>query len=644
MPLPTDYQSFIHVSRYARFREDLKRRETWEETVSRYFDFFSESIKKSYGFDISSVRPDLELAVLNLEIMPSMRALMTAGPALNRSNVAGFNCSYLVVDHPRAFDEALYILMCGTGVGFSVERQFVNKLPEVPKFLAHEVGYVPPVIFVEDSKEGWAKSMEELISHLYSGIVPHIDYSQVRPAGARLKIFGGRASGPEPLKDLHEFVISKFEDAQGRKLESIECHDIMCKVGEAVVVGGVRRSAMISLSNRSDDRMRTAKSGAWWERDGQRALANNSIAYTEKPEVGAFLQEWLALYESKSGERGIFNRESANKKIQKIGRRSPDPELGTNPCGEILLHSGQFCNLTEVIIRADDDLMSIRKKIILATILGTFQSTLTEFDSERLRPHWKENTERERLLGVSLTGILDNELMIDADETLLTDLKELAIQTNQIWAKELGIRASAAITCVKPSGTVSQLVDSSSGIHPRHSAYYIRTVRGDKKDPLTQFMISKGIPHEDCYLKPQSTVVFSFPMKSPERAVTRNELPATEHLELWLKYQKFWCEHNPSVTINVKEEEWPEVGSFVWNHFDDMSGVSFLPHSEHSYKQAPYQEITKEQYEELLSKMPSVIDWRELTLFEHGEDNVTATQELACSGGSCEITSIGKNA
>lgn len=643
MSLPTDYQSFIHISRYARFRDDLGRRETWEETVGRYFDFFQTHLKENFNYDLTNERPALEKAVLDLKVTPSMRALMTAGPALRRSNVAGFNCSYVVVDHPRAFDEALYILMCGTGVGFSVERQFVNKLPEVPQYGVVDEGDEPEFITVEDSKEGWAKSMEELIRHLYAGVIPYVDYSLVRPAGTRLKIFGGRASGPGPLKELHEFVIEKFKNAQGRKLESIECHDIMCKIGEAVVVGGVRRSAMISLSNRSDDRMRSAKSGQWWDTEGQRALANNSIAYTEKPEVGAFMAEWLALYDSKSGERGIFNREAANRKIEEIGRRQPDPEIGTNPCAEIILHSGQFCNLTEVVVRAEDTVQDIAQKIIFATILGTFQSTLTKFDPVRLRPHWEENTKRERLLGVSLTGIMDNPVLRMGDPQILQVLKRVAVETNQIWSKVLGIEPSAAITCVKPSGTVSQLVDSASGIHPRHAKYYIRTVRGDKKDPLTQFMIQKGIPHEDCVRKPQTTVVFSFPMKSPDGAVTRNDYSAVEHLKIWSQFQKFWCEHNPSVTINVREEEWPEVGAFVWNEFDNMSGVSFLPHSEHSYQQAPYQDITEEQYNELMARMPQKLDWSELGQFERGEDNVTSTQELACVAGACEITSIGKN-
>lgn len=643
MNLPTDYQSFIHISRYARFRDDVGRRETWEETVKRYFDFFQKHLLENLGYNMTNDRSVLENAVLSLKIMPSMRSLMTAGPALERSNVAGFNCSYVVIDHPRAFDEALYVLMCGTGVGFSVERQFVNKLPTVPSLLPVLDGYVAPVIKVVDSKEGWAQSLQELIEYLYAGIAPTVDYSDVRPAGARLKIFGGRASGPGPLKELHEFVVAKFGNAQGRKLESIECHDIMCKIGEAVVVGGVRRSAMISLSNRSDDRMRTAKSGQWWDTEGQRALANNSIAYTEKPEVGAFMAEWLALYDSKSGERGIFNREAANRKISETGRREPDPEIGTNPCGEILLHSGQFCNLTEVVVRAEDTLPEIAQKIVFATILGTFQSTVTKFDQKRLRPHWEENTRRERLLGVSLTGIMDNKVLREADEVILSALRNLAIETNQIWAKVLGIEPSAAITCVKPSGTVSQLVDSASGIHPRHSRYYVRTVRADKKDPLTQFMIQKGIPHEDCVRKPNTTVVFSFPMKSPEGAVTRNDYSAVEHLKIWSRFQRYWCEHNPSVTINVREEEWPEVGAFVWNHFSDMAGVSFLPHSEHSYQQAPYQDITEERYLELMALMPKQINWEELGSFEGGEDNVTSTQELACVAGACEITSIGKN-
>lgn len=635
MNLPTDYQSFIHISRYARYRDDLGRREIWPETVKRYFDFFEETLKEKHNFDLSEIRPNLEKAVLNLEIMPSMRALMTAGPALKRSNVAGFNCSYIACDDVRAFDETLYVLMCGTGVGFSVERQFVSKLPKVPDSF-EESGSV----IVEDSKEGWAAAMQELIAHLYSGRIPSVDYSKVRPAGARLKTFGGRASGPEPLKDLFEFTVRIFQEARGRQLESIECHRILCKIGECVVVGGVRRSAMISLSNLSDDRMRHAKSGQWWVTTPEMSLANNSVAYTENPEVGAFMREWLALYESKSGERGIFNRDAVIKKMKRLERRDPSHDFGTNPCGEILLRSAQFCNLTEVVIRSEDTFEQIANKISMATVLGTLQSTMTTFDSERLRPIWEENTKEERLLGVSLTGILDNDLMKSASPEMLSSLKNIAIQTNEIFAAAIGIETSAAITCVKPSGTVSQLVDSSSGIHARHSEFYIRTVRADKKDPLTQFMISVGFPHEDCVMRPDTTTIFSFPQRSPHNSVTRNDMTALQHLEIWKNYQMNWCEHNPSVTITVREEEWPSVGAYVYDNFDQMSGVSFLPHSEHTYKQAPYQDCSEEEYLALLDKMPKNVDWTGLKEFEK-EDNTVSSQTLACSGGSCEIVNIG---
>ena len=628
--LPTDYQSFIHKSRYARWLDDEGRREGWAETVSRYMNFLVG--KKVSG----SVFKEIEEAILGLEVMPSMRALMTAGPALARDNTAGYNCSYLAVDTPVAFDEAMFILLCGTGVGFSVERQSIQKLPEVPDILE----FSETTIVVKDSKEGWAKALRQLITLLYSGEIPKWDVSRVRPAGAKLKTFGGRASGPAPLVDLFNFVVRVFTEAAGRKLSSIECHDIMCKIGEVVVVGGVRRSAMISLSNLSDDRMRHAKSGSWWENNPQRALANNSVSYTEKPDSLSFMREWMALVESGSGERGIFNREASKKQAAKNGRRDPNHEFGTNPCSEIILRNGQLCNLTECVVRATDTVEDLERKVRIATILGTIQSTFTKLPY--LRKMWQKNTEEERLLGVSMTGIMDNPLMTTSNEgleTTLEHLKQIAVTTNAKWAKRLGIPAATAISCVKPSGTVSQLVDSASGIHARHSAYYIRTVRGDNKDPLTQFMSDQGIPNEPDVMKPDQTTVFSFPMKAPEGAIVTADMSAVEQLEMWLAYQRSWCEHKPSVTINVKNDEWFEVGAFVYKHFDEMSGVSFLPFNEHTYQQAPYQDCDESTYLELLKTMPTSIDWDKLSDYEQ-EDNTAGSQTLACSGDSCEIVDL----
>lgn len=626
--LPTDYQTFIATSRYARWLEDENRRETWPETVGRFID----NIVRPTNIDNKTIE-DIEEAILNLEVMPSMRALMTAGQAADRDNTCVYNCSYLPVDHPRAFDEAMFILLCGTGVGFSVERQAIQKLPQVPEDLAE----VEDIIVVQDSKEGWAKGLRKLISFLYVGDVPKWDLSKIRSAGARLKTFGGRASGPEPLNDLFKFVVGKFKGAAGRKLNSVECHDIMCKIGEVVVVGGVRRSAMISLSNLSDDRMRHAKSGQWWENEGQRALANNSVAYTEKPDMETFLREWTALVESKSGERGIFSRDAADKHVTRNGRREAGKEWGTNPCSEIILRPYQFCNLTEVVVRPTDTEKTLTRKVKLATILGTIQSTYTHMPY--LRPVWKRNTEEERLLGVSLTGIMDNEITNKPTAKILNKLRDTAVQTNNDIAQQLGISASAAITCVKPSGTVSQLVDSASGIHARHSEYYIRTVRGDNKDPLTQFMQDAGIPSEACVMKPESTTVFSFPVKSPAGAVTRNDMSAIEQLELWKMYALEWCEHKPSVTITVRDDEWLKVGSWVYDNFDICSGVSFLPHSDHTYAQAPYQDCDKVTYTEALKAMPKSIDWSKLSEYEK-EDNTAGMQTLACSGDSCEIVDL----
>jgi ribonucleoside-triphosphate reductase (thioredoxin) len=630
--LPTDYQTFIATSRYARWLDDKKRRENWGETVQRYIDNVVAS-NKAVSTDMVHTIAD---AIFHLDVMPSMRSVMTAGPAADRDNTCMYNCSFLPVDDVKSFDEAMFILLCGTGVGFSVERQYVTKLPEVPDALFTSYD----TIVVHDSKEGWAKALRKLIALLYAGEIPAWDVSRLRPAGAKLKTFGGRASGPAPLVDLFKFVVATFKNAAGRKLNSIECHDIMCKIGEVVVVGGVRRSAMISLSNLSDDRMRYAKSGSWWENQPQRALANNSVSYTEKPDSLAFMREWTALVESGSGERGIFNRQASKKQAAKNGRRDANYDFGTNPCSEIILRPYQFCNLTEVVVRATDNIDTLKTKVELATILGTIQSTYTKFPY--LRKIWAKNTEEERLLGVSLTGIMDNPLLTSKNaglEATLEELKNVAIKTNAEWAERLGIPVSAAITCVKPSGTVSQLVDSASGIHARHSEYYIRTVRGDNKDPLTQFMKDQGIPSEPCVMKPEQTTVFSFPQKSPARAVTRNDMTAVEQLETWLVYQRYWCEHKPSVTISVRDSEWVQVGAFVYKHFDEMSGVSFLPHSDHTYQQAPYQDCSKREYEDMLSLMPTNIDWAKLSEYE-SEDNTSGMQTLACSGDACEIVDL----
>jgi len=630
--LPTSYQQYIHKSRYARFIEEEKRRESWTETVSRYINYISDHLKRKHKHIIPN-KGELEEAIINLDVMPSMRALMTAGPALDRDHTAGYNCSYIPIDSVRSFDEVMYILLCGTGVGFSVERNNVEKLPRIAETMEQS----DTVIVVEDSKTGWAKAYKELIAMLYTGQIPKIDVNKVRPAGARLKTFGGRASGPQPLVNLFDFTINTFKNAVGRQLDCLEAHDIVCKIGEVVVVGGVRRSALISLSSIQDDRIRKAKMGQWWQDNPQRALSNNSACYTRTPDIGLFMHEWKALYDSKSGERGIFNREAAKKKVEENGRRDPEHEFGTNPCSEIILRPYQFCNLTEVVIRATDDEKSLRKKVRLATQLGTYQSTLT--DIKYLRKIWRDNTEEERLLGVSLTGIMDNKLTIKAEEELLSGMRKVAVDTNKKLAAELKIPQSAATTCIKPSGTVSQLVDSASGIHSRHNDYYIRTVRGDNKDPLTQMMKDQGIPSEPDMMNPNNVSVFSFPQKAPKGAITRERYTAVEQLETWLRYQRHWCEHKPSCTVSVKESEWMEVGAWVYKHFDEVSGVSFLPHSDHTYQQAPYQDIDEKKFKEELKKMPTNVDFEKLSDYED-EDNTTGTQELSCTAGACELVDI----
>lgn len=633
--LPTVYQQYIHKSRYARWIWEENRRESWNETVTRYFNFFEEFLLENNNYKLdSNIRKELEESVMSLDIMPSMRCLMTAGEALKRENVSGYNCSYVAVDNPRSFDEILYILMNGTGVGFSVEQKAIDQLPIV----SDDFHDSDTTIMVADSKLGWAKALKELIQLLYSGQIPKWDLSRVRPAGAPLKTFGGRASGPAPLEDLFRFCVSTFKKSAGRRLTTLEGHDIVCKIAEIVVVGGVRRSALISLSDLSDDRMRVAKSGEWWKENVQRALANNSFIAKDKIDIGIFMKEWLSLYESHSGERGIFSRLASQKQAKKHGRRDSDHDFGTNPCSEIILRSREFCNLTEVVVRGTDNVATLKEKIRAATILGVIQSTLTNF--KYLSKKWKENCEEERLLGVSLTGIMDNEYTNGKTgnlEDTLTQLREMAVKTAAEWSKKIGIPMSAAITCVKPSGTVSQLVDAASGIHARHSPYYIRTVRADKKDPLAIMMKEMGFPVENDVTKPDHTYVFSFPIKSPDNAVCRKDMSAIQQLEMWLAYQRHFCEHKPSITVSVKEDEWMETGAWVWKHFDEMSGVSFLPFSDHTYQQAPYQDCTKEEYELSLSKMPTNIDWSLLSQYEN-TDLTVGSQELACSAaGGCEI-------
>ena len=634
------YENFIALSRYARWIPEENRREKWGETVDRYFAFMLNHLSKNFNYtpDPEFVE-ELKNAVYDRNVMPSMRAVMTAGAALDRDHVAGYNCSFVPVDNPRSFDETMYILMCGTGVGFSVEYKYVNKLPAVPELFEKS----STVIVVEDSKTGWAKAYRELLAMLWAGQIPSIDVSKLRPAGARLKTMGGRSSGPQPLVNLFDFTIAKFKGAAGRQLKPIEAHDIMCKIGEVVVVGGVRRSAMISLSNINDIEMAAAKSGNWWESNPQRALSNNSVAYSRKPEMAQFIAEWKNLYDSKSGERGIYNVAAAQQQAAKWGRRDPEIHYGTNPCSEIILRPYQFCNLSEVVIREKDTKKDIEKKVALATILGTWQSTLTDF--KYLRKIWKDNTEEERLLGVSITGQFGHKFMSGKESLedlgkFLNELRDLARGWNKEEADVLGINPSVAITCVKPSGTVSQLTGVSSGMHAWHSPYYIRTVRGDKKDPLSTFLKEVGIPAEDDFMKPSDTYVFSFPVKAPEGAIVRDDLTAIDHLNTWLVYQREWCEHKPSITVSVKEDEWMEVGAWVYKHFDEVSGISFLPHSDHSYKQAPYQEVTETEYLELLAKMPSSIRWEDLSFYET-EDGTSGTQTLACtSDGNCEIVDI----
>lgn len=629
-PFNSPYQEVIYKSRYSRWLEEQNRRENWDETVKRLVSYYCDHINDDNVYDL------VYSSVYNLEVMPSMRALMTAGPVLDRCHVPAYNCAYLPVDSMRSFDEAMYILMCGTGVGFSVEENYVRRLPR----LTDRFERTENCITVDDSKEGWARAFRELIDRLVIGLIPRWDTSRVRPAGARLKTFGGRASGPEPLEDLFRFTCELFQGSAGRQLTSLECHDLMCKIADIVVVGGVRRSAMISLSDVTDDRMRSAKTGEWWNLAGHRRLANNSAVYNRKrPDTDLFMKEWKALYDSKSGERGLFSRYACQTIAARNGRRNPDFDFGTNPCSEIILRPFQFCNLTEIIVRDSDDLESLKRKARVASILGTIQSTFTDF--RYLRKIWKKQCEEERLLGVSLTGICDNLAVLSDDN--LKVIRDVVIETNKEWAERLGINQATATSCVKPSGTVSQLVDSASGLHSRHSDFYLRTIRADNKDPLTQYLRDSGVYWEADVMAPDSTTVFYFPIKSPTGSVTREKQSAIQALELWRRLQEHWCEHKPSATINVREDEWMDVGAWVYKNFDTLSGVSFLPYDGGSYRQAPYQEVTEEEYNDWVEKHPSVtLNWDDLRYYEQ-EDHTTASQELACTGGSCDVTVIGRS-
>jgi len=637
--LPSAYQEVIHKTRYARWLNEEGRRENWDETVDRYVDYMFDAVKRYNDYEFSpEVVEEIRNAILDTKVMPSMRGLMTAGPALERDNTCLYNCSYLPVDSLRSFDEAMYILMCGTGVGYSIESRYVNQLPAVNEHFEQ----TNTTLVVEDSKAGWAKALRELLALLWQGQIPTWDISGVRPAGARLKTFGGRASGPDPLVKLFKFAVETVKGAAGRKITPLEAHDLMCKIAEVVVVGGVRRSAMISLSDLEDRNMAAAKAGAWWEYNGQRALANNSAVYNSKPTMEVFMAEWKSLYDSKSGERGIFSREAAQRVASKNARRDATSDFGTNPCSEIILRPYEFCNLTEVIVREDDTLETLLKKVELATILGTVQSTFTRF--KYLRKQWQKNCEEERLLGVSLTGQLSHKVLngsegFDKLTQWLDELREHSVKVNAEWADALGINPAAAITCVKPSGTVSQLTNASSGMHPWHSQYYARTIRGDIKDPVTALLNDMGVKAERDVMNPNNTMVFTFPIAAPEGALLRENLSAIQHLELWLAYQRHWAEHKPSITVSVKENEWMEVGAWVYKHIDEMSGVSFLPYSEHTYQQAPYTEITKEEYEALLATTPQNLDWNWLKLYET-EDMTTGSQELACVAGYCEIVDM----
>ncbi|MDA0320449.1 MAG: recombinase [Proteobacteria bacterium] len=619
-------EEYVYISKYSKFLHDQNRRETWAETVKRYK---ANVLDRHLSNEMAEI---IARAILNLEVVPSMRMLATAGPALDRDNVCGYNCAYKAITQPRDFSDALFILSSGTGMGYSVEKKYISQLPKVPSSVKmDEVSFT-----VQDSREGWQEAVQFAMEEGFLGNIYEYDLSLLRPEGAILKTFGGRSSGPEPLRKTLNYINDLFKKAAGRQLTSLECHDLMCMIASCIVAGGVRRSAMISLGDIDDVEMRNAKNWSLGAFPEERHSANNSYVTNGTPSKEEFEAEWSAMVAGKSGERGIFNRASAKAQAEKFGRKVAD--FGCNPCSEILLvDDGQFCNLSEVIIRADDDFYDLKRKVELATIIGTVQSTFTHFPA--LPKNWTDNCEEERLLGVSMTGIMDNPLTNGVLAGLpgrLNELRNFAIDTNKKWAEKLGISAAASVTCVKPSGSVSALTGTASGIHSRWSDYYIRRTIQSNADPLTQLMIDEGIPHEPSATKPDLETVFSFPIASPLGAVTNGTRSAIEQMEMWLTYQRNWTTHKVSATISVKSDEWDDLAKFVYDHFDEIAGVSFLPYDDHAYVQAPYEQISAEKYEELNLAFPISVNWSRLPEFEI-EDTTKASQELACTGGACEI-------
>lgn len=621
---------FIYYRTYSRWIEREGRRETWVETVDRYMNFMKENLGDKLTAEEYN---ELREGILWQEAMPSMRLMWSAGSAAARCHATAYNCSYIAPSKLEDFSEIMYLSMSGTGVGFSVESQTIGQLPIIKK----QSGKVLPTYVIEDSKEGWADALKTGLKTWYNGKDIKFDYSGLRPAGARLKTMGGRSSGPEPLRSLLDFARAKIFSRQGKRLSNIDAHDIICKTGEVVVMGGVRRSALISLSDLDDMEMRNAKTGQFYLTEPQRQMANNSAAYNEKPTSTQFIEEWLALAKSGAGERGIFNRGSLK---QQLPRRRWDKfeedwaSSGVNPCGEINLKSKEFCNLTEVVARAEDIEESLIRKIRLATILGTYQSTLTDF--KYLSKEWKKNCEEERLLGVSVTGQWDCPAL--RNEKTFSKLREAAIEVNKEYAKRFGINQSAAITCVKPSGTVSQLVDAASGMHPRHSGYYIRRVRISATDSLFQMLKEQKFPYHPEVgqtIDSASTYVLEFPVKAPSNSKFRNDMDAIEQLEYWKMVKENFTEHNPSVTISVGDNEWIVAANWLYENWDILGGLSFLPREDHVYKLAPYEEIDEERYSELAAKLPE-IDFSRIVIYEE-DDETQGARELACASGVCEI-------
>jgi len=616
---------FVYIRTYSRWIEEKKRRETWEETVDRFMNFI---VKERVDKIPNKVLKKIKEKILNFEVMPSMRAMWSAGNAAKNENVSMYNCAFTAVDKPEAFAESLYILMCGTGLGYSVEKEIIEQFPTIPKIEIDK----KETIVIEDSRKGWADSLKYLVNSLFEGKDIDFDYSQLRPKGARLITMGGRSSGPAPLINLHQYIRETFFKAQGRKLTPIECSDIMNQIADSVVVGGVRRSSQISLSDLEDEEMRNAKI---WPFPPRRSMSNNSAIYRIKPKAVEFLKEWASLAISGTGERGIFNIETAQKNCPE--RRKGKYIQGVNPCGEVNLRNKQFCNLSEVVITENDDFDTLLDKVETATWLGVIQSTFTDFPY--LSKEWKKNCEEERLLGVSLTGQMDNPIILSVE--ILKALKRKAQKIAEHASKIMEINNPTAITLVKPSGTVSQLVDSSSGIHTRYAKYYIRRYRISSTDPLLKMIKDQGITvkpengQEDLKENEISTYVISFPIKSPENAVTRNNLSAIEQLEWYKKIQTNYCEHNASMTVYVKDEEWFEVGNWVYKNWNIVNGISFLPYDGGKYKQAPYEEITEEQYNKLIKSFKT-IDYSQLSKYEL-EDNTEGAKMYNCSGDKCEI-------